>query len=98
MNEPKSPYRRLQARAKARGIPANQSRAVLQTLLDEAEPPRTQECSEPVAQADHANVVQDSRVVILGVHPPPNPAQPVPDHHGAGWLCLFAVFFFASVR
>lgn len=34
---PKSPYRQLQARAKARGIPANQSGIVLEMLLDEAD-------------------------------------------------------------
>jgi len=34
---PKSPYRQLQARAKALGIPANQSGVVLKTLLDEAD-------------------------------------------------------------
>ena len=32
----KSPYRQLQARAKARGIPANQSGDILEALLDEA--------------------------------------------------------------
>ena len=32
---PKSPYRQLQAQAKARGIPANQSAGILEALLGE---------------------------------------------------------------
>lgn len=39
MSNPKSPYRQLQARAKARGIPANQSGAVLEALLAVPRPP-----------------------------------------------------------
>jgi GDP-mannose transporter len=35
MSAPKSPYRQLQARAKARGIPANQSASILEDLLAE---------------------------------------------------------------
>ena len=37
MSAPKSPYRQLQAQAKARGIPANQSAGILEELLAEEE-------------------------------------------------------------
>ena len=37
MSAPRSPYRQLQARAKAAGLRANQSAAVLSALLEEEE-------------------------------------------------------------
>ena len=86
MRAPQSPYRQLQARAKARGIPANQSGAVLQILLDEASTHGALGFSKAVARPESSMGVAHagtSRVVILGVRHPPGPAQLILGRRGA---------------
>ena len=77
-----TPYRRLQLRAKQRGIPANQKAAVLTALLDAPDGDDGPRASSPADQVDHddhddgrlaAEAGVRRRVRGRAVKPPPPP-------------------------